>query len=373
MTERELLRRASAAFRANYEREPTHAAVAPGRVNLIGEHTDYNHGFVLPIAIDRVCVAVGGMRDRGPRRAHAVNFGETQEIPIEREAVRRGSWIAYVAGVVAGFAERRGLPAFDLALATSVPIGAGLSSSASLEVAVATLIENMTGAAIGPIDKARLCQRAEHEWAGVPCGIMDQLVSVLGREGHALLIDCRTLDVTHVPMPADAAVVVADTGVRHELAAGEYAKRRAACSSAAAKLGIASLREATSGMADDPCLEDEERRCVRHVTTENERVLRAVEAMRAGDLPVLGRLMNDSHESLRRDYRVSCAELDALVGAARSVEGVLGARMTGGGFGGCAVVLTTIGAVHGVVGTLRAHSPSVAWMRASHGARTTKA
>jgi galactokinase len=274
---------------------------------------------------------------------------------------------------VAGFAERRGLPAFDLALATSVPIGAGLSSSASLEVAVATLIENMTGAAIGPIDKARLCQRAEHEWAGVPCGIMDQLVSVLGREGHALLIDCRTLDVTHVPMPADAAVVVADTGVRHELAAGEYAKRRAACSSAAAKLGIASLREATSGMADDPCLEDEERRCVRHVTTENERVLRAVEAMRAGDLPVLGRLMNDSHESLRRDYRVSCAELDALVGAARSVEGVLGARMTGGGFGGCAVVLTTIGAVHGVVGTLRAHSPSVAWMRASHGARTTKA
>lgn len=245
--------------------------------------------------------------------------------------------MSYVAGVVAGYEARRPLPAFDLALATSVPIGAGLSSSASLEVAVATLIESMTSTALDPLDKARLCQRAEHEWAGVPCGIMDQLVSVLGREGHALLIDCRSLDVTHVPMPPDAAVVVADTGVRHELAAGEYAKRRAACASAAAKLGLASLRDASPGMADDPRLGDEERRCVRHVTTENGRVIAAVEAMRKGDLPRLGRLMNESHESLRRDYRVSCAELDALVEAARGVEGVFGARMTGGGFGGCAI------------------------------------
>jgi galactokinase len=352
----QVLARARAGFSTQFGREPQFAASAPGRVNLIGEHTDYTGGFVLPIAIDRVCVAVGGAAaDPAVSRLTTVDLGQAVEIDlragIEAAAeagpnrVVRGSWSSYIAGVATEFFEAavgRVAPAnVDLVVASSVPVGSGLSSSASLEVAVATLLEAATGVKLDAAARALLCQRAEHRYVGVPCGIMDQFISVMGREGHALLIDCRSRAATLVPMPppTEAAVVVMDTGVCHALASGEYAQRRAACAQAEAVLGR-SLRDstpeqiATAFGPSDPLLP-----IARHVVTENARTQEAAAALRAGDLPRLGRLMNQSHDSLRDDYRVSCAELDALVDVARAVSGVYGARMTGGGFGGCAIAV----------------------------------
>jgi galactokinase len=346
--------RATAAFLSAFGREPAWGASAPGRVNLIGEHTDYNEGFVLPIAIDRVCVAVGGPASVGGRtRIVASDIGQEVEVDLSRAVevgegagmVAHGSWASYVAGVAAQFQRlgARDLPNLDIAIASSVPLGGGLSSSAAVEVAVATLLEQATGLVLGPRDKALLCQRAEHEFAGVPCGIMDQFVSVMGREGHALLIDCRSQQATPIPMPPpeQARVVVINSNVRHALAGGEYAARRMACESAAAVLGVTALRDADlariEGARDR--LSDVEFRRARHVVTENARTLEAVKALRAGDLARMGRLMRESHESLRVDYEVSCAELDTLVELGSEVPGVFGARMTGGGFGGCVVML----------------------------------
>jgi galactokinase len=350
-----VLARAREAFTARFGREPTHAAAAPGRVNLIGEHTDYTGGFVLPMAIDRVCVAVGAMAaDPAVSRVFAADVGRAGSFdaraPIRLKGadrrgpgIERGSWLSYVAGVVAGM-QRLGdgaIPNLDIAITSSVPLGSGLSSSASLEVSAATLLESVTGRTVEPRAKALLCQHAEHEFAGVPCGIMDQFTSVLGREGHALLIDCRSLEATPVPMPGPdrAVILVMNTGVHHALASGEYAKRRAACAQAEARLGV-SLRAATLARIQaefregDPLLP-----IAHHVVTENARTLAAAAALRAGDLASLGALMNASHDSLRDDYRVSCEELDTLVDTARAVPGVYGARMTGGGFGGCAIAL----------------------------------
>jgi galactokinase len=228
-------------------------------------------------------------------------------------------------------------------VASSVPIGGGLSSSAAIEVAVATLLEQATGTTLEPREKALLCQRAEHEFAGVPCGIMDQFVSVMGRAGHALLIDCRSREATAVPMPSvkRIEIVVINSGVRHALAGGEYAARRMTCESAAQVLGVASLRDADMGLLESARerLSDAEFRRARHVVTENARTLDAAEALKSGDLPAIGRLMRESHESLRADFEVSCAELDTLVRAASEASGVVGVRMTGGGFGGCVVAL----------------------------------
>jgi galactokinase len=353
----QVLARARAEFSKRFGREPRFAASAPGRVNLIGEHTDYTGGFVLPIAIDRVCVAVGGAAaDSAVSRLATADLGQDAEIDlrtgIEAAAeagpnrVARGSWPSYIAGVASEFFEATsGLGIapqnIDLLVASSVPVGSGLSSSASLEVAVATLLEAATGVKLEAAAKALLCQRAEHRYAGVPCGIMDQFISVMGREGHALLIDCRSRAATLVPMPppSETVVVVMDTGVRHALASGEYAQRRAACAEAEAVLGRP-LRDATPeqvAAAFDPA--NPLRPIARHVVSENARTLEAAATLRAGDLPRFGRLMNQSHDSLRDDYRVSCAELDALVDAARAIPGVFGARMTGGGFGGCAIAV----------------------------------
>jgi galactokinase len=351
----EVHHRARAAFVGAFDGHPVWGAAAPGRVNLIGEHTDYNDGFVLPIAIDRVCVAVGApAADPARTRLVAAELGEAAELDLGQvievgegpRRIARGSWLSYIAGVAAQFQRLpgvRGLPNLDIALASSVPIGGGLSSSAAVEVAMATLLEQVVGVSLDDVDKARLCQRAEHEFAGVPCGIMDQLVSVMGRRDHALLIDCRSQEVMAIPMPPPerVSVVVINSNVRHALAGGEYAARRTACESAARALGMVTLRDADMGMVERARarLGDVQFRRARHVITENARTLEAARALRAGDLESMGRLMRASHESLRVDYQVSCTELDSLVELASEVPGVFGARMTGGGFGGCVVAL----------------------------------
>jgi len=372
-----LVSRAAASLRERFGVEPTHGAAAPGRVNLIGEHTDYNGGFVLPMAIDRACVAVGA-RSRDPEmsRALAVDLNLSVRAPfqngmvssrrlvpmVEGSKVRVGSWAGYVLGPVTNIsycARAKGKEAFavDIAVTSSVPLGSGLSSSASVEVAAATLAEGLWGSTIPASIKAGLCRDAEHDFGGVPCGIMDQWVSAMGVDGHALLIDCRTGESEAVPMPAEdrAVVVVMNTGVRHALASGEYAVRRETCRAAAMKLGVKELRDATAALlrARISALSEVELKRARHVIGENERTLAAVAALRAGDLAVFGQLMNESHESLRRDYQVSCAELDTLVDAAREVPGVFGARMTGGGFGGCAIALASPMAVVALVDRVR--------------------
>ncbi len=353
--------RALAAFQAAHASLPTHVAAAPGRVNLIGEHTDYTGGFVLPIAIDRACVVTGRL-SANPQRSRIVTEHSEESLDVDllaplspgvtlspHHTLSPGQWPSYVVGVLAVLAHearRAGASIFnlDLAIASSVPLGGGLSSSAALEMAVCTAAASLWNIDLPPRARAVLCRKAEHEFAGVPCGIMDQYISAMGARDHALLIDCRTQECVQVPMPSldDAAVLVINSNVRHSLASGEYAQRRDACALAAHILGVPELRDATeqlvarsSALAARPDLFP----IARHVVTENARTLSAAAALQAGDLETFGSLMNASHNSLRDDYRVSCPELDTLVDLARNTPGIYGARMTGGGFGGCIVAL----------------------------------
>jgi galactokinase len=266
---------------------------------------------------------------------------------LDRDLLR-GRWPAYVAGPAAILAERLGSHGgVNITIASDVPRGAGLSSSAAAEVATATALAAIWRIDVAPLELARLCQRAEHEWAGVPCGLMDQLASVFGREGHALMIDCRSNGIEPIPLlpPERIALIVTNSGVRHSLAAGEYASRRAACEAAARGMGIGSMRDATPEMIEAASLEYEQRNCAAHVVAENGRVREFAAAIRAGDLAAAGSLMYASHASLRDLYHVSCPELDTLVEIAREVPGVYGSRMTGGGFGGCTITLCEPAAV----------------------------
>jgi galactokinase len=358
----ELASRARARFAAAFGRPPRWLAAAPGRVNLIGEHTDYNDGFVLPLAIDRYVVLAA---DRPPRAAaagapaapsmclHSAALEASATIAADGSSrAPAPPWTRYVQGVVAGL-HRLGIEAgpLDILIDASLPLGGGLSSSAALEVATATLIEAGTGRSLDPLEKARLCQKAEQEAAGVPCGIMDQYSSIFGRAGAALLLDCRSLESEAVPLDDRAvALLVINSRVKHALADGAYAERRAQCEAAAAALGVPALRDATRDRLEHArnALEPVLYRRARHVITENDRTTRAAAAIRAGDWSAAGRLMAASHESLRDDYEVSCPELDWLVDRASSAPGVLGARMTGGGFGGCIVCLVHPGAVDDV-------------------------
>ncbi len=337
----------AALFGRRFTGRPRFVAVAPGRVNLIGEHVDYCGGFVLPMAIERFTTIVAAPRtDAGPAvaRLHSVVKGETVEIPLAAGPILPlPGWAAYVTGVLAGF-QARGLvpPPFDAVIDSSVPLGGGLSSSASLEVAVALLVARMANAAIAPLDLAVLCQQAEHDHAGVPCGVMDQCAAAASRAGHLLLLDCRSLAVEHVPFARnDVLVVVADTNVRHALVAGGYAQRRADCEAAARTLGLPLLRDATGADVDANrvLLGDTVHRRARHVVGEIARTRAAAAALTAGRWPEVGALMAASHASLRDDFEVSCPELDALVELAVAQPGVIGSRMTGGGFGGCTVTL----------------------------------
>jgi galactokinase len=358
----QLVQQATDAFAEAFDAAPAATAAAPGRVNLIGEHTDYNDGFVLPMAIDRWTAAAAALVDEpaasaifAPDLAAKTTFDPT--LPLA--GLRAGDHALYAAGaatlalqVSGAAAEPRGV---RLAIASSVPLGAGLSSSAAVEVACALATLRALGHELEPVHLARLCQRAEHEFAGVPCGIMDQYVSVMAREGSALLIDCRDLCSRPVAMPGPdhAVIVVGDTGARHALADSAYRARRQSCERLARALGARSLRELDQRALADAqrqftCAEPgagglwaEDLRRARHVISENARTLEAAHALEAGDLLLAGRLMNESHNSLRDDYEVSCPELDLLVEIARATGGVYGARMTGAGFGGCAIALAT--------------------------------
>jgi len=351
---------------------------APGRVNLIGEHTDYSEGFVLPMAIDRATIAAAAGRD--DRRVHvrSLDRGESAEFTLdEHDPKPSGTWIDYAHGVALALARRVPLNGADFALHTTVPIGAGLSSSAAFELAVASALLAVAGGTLPPRELARVGREAENGFVGLRSGIMDQLASACGVRDHALLIDCRSEDVTPVPIPREAAIVVADTGVKHELSGSAYNDRRAESEEAARLLGARTLRDVSleefarrGGELPEPL-----RRRARHVVTENARVLDTVAALRASDLAEAGARMNASHDSLRDDYEVSAPELDCLVDAARTVDGVYGARMTGGGFGGSIVVLARRDAVGSLTTALEAayrarygRTPAVEEVRASDGA-----
>lgn len=342
MTHPPLLSRVRQAFQERFSQPPAAVARAPGRVNLIGDHTDYNDGFVLPMAIDHaVWIALQPLDERRVL-LHSLDF--EQQVELELDKLQKGppGWAEYVKGVAWAMQEAgyrlcgwRGVMAGD------VPAGAGLSSSAALELAVARAFAASAGLPWEPATMAKLCQKAENHWVGVNCGIMDQMISAAGQAGHALLIDCRTLAAQTVPLPPGAAVVVLDTATRRGLVDSAYNERRAQCEEAARYFGAAALREVDlARLASRPAgLDELTYRRARHVVSENERTLQAARAMQNGDAPELGRLMDASHTSLRDDFEVSSPALDAMVDCARRQAGCWGARMTGAGFGGCAVAL----------------------------------
>ena len=319
---------------------------APGRVNLLGEHTDYNQGLVLPMAIDRSVWIAARFRDDDRVVVRSLDYGE--EAAAELGELRHGTgWFEYVKGTA--WAMRQAgyrLRGFEGVLGGEIPMGAGLSSSAAVEMAAARVLTAASGLPWDPLAAARLGQAAENGWVGVQCGIMDPLIVAAGREGQALLIDCRDLTVEPVPLPRGAVVVVLDTATRRGLVASAYNDRRAQCEKAAHLLGAGSLRSVSEADLDrrwDELPEPLGRRA-RHVVTENARTRAAAAALAAGDKAAAGRLMNDSHRSLKDDFGVSSDRLDAMVEAAREAEGCYGARMTGAGFAGCAVALVEEGA-----------------------------
>lgn len=355
-------------FAAHFGREPSVAARAPGRVNLIGEHTDYTEGFVLPMALhESTWVAVDARADRRAG-AFSATFGESAAWELDAlETAALPHWARYVAGVAA-LLLRRGarLPGFDVYIASDVPVGGGVSSSAALEVSTALALAFLAGEPLESRETIDLCRAAEHEFAGVPCGIMDQSASLLGRRDHALLLDCRTRDVEHVPVAfRDAGFAIVDSGIRHELAAGAYAQRLRECEQAAAYFQrldpqVRTLRDVPSATVRKHLQQMPPPTGIRalHVATENERTLAAAAALRAGDAAEFGRLMNGSHDSLRDLYEVSLPEVDELVDRLRRMPGVLGARMTGGGFGGVVLVLVRSAALNGLRERLEAfHTP----------------
>jgi len=339
-------------------------SMAPGRVNLIGEHIDYNDGYVLPMAIERNTVVVGGRSDlESEARIHSMTMGEDFFFDVTKSPGKVSAcWVNYLLGVVDGFMELGGrIPPFDLVIDSTVPMGGGLSSSASLEVAFATFLEELLKVSISPKDKALLCQRAEHRFAGVPCGIMDQFASTVALEDHILLLDCMTCDVRHVPFGCDElTVLIANTNVRHALSDGEYARRRAECEAALKKMGRSSFREVGRKLLGDhkASLSSGEYKRARHVVTETTRTLEAAERIEVQDWGRVGELMFESHHSLRDDFEVSCRELDIMVEKARDIGiegGVYGCRMTGGGFGGCVVALARTDRVGEIKQRLRLH------------------
>ena len=369
--------RLTQSFTELYGHAPDGVWRAPGRVNLIGEHTDYNDGFVLPFAIDRAAMVAVRPKSASDPKAGAADLASTyapeglSTVGFAIDNLTPGSvdgWGAYPAGVTYVLAGMEGIdvPGFELLLDSTVPLGAGLSSSHAVEVATIVALNDLLGLDLCHPDLARLTQRAENEFVGAPTGIMDQSASLMGQAGGALFLDCRTLESKVVPLPlteCGLSVLVIDTKVAHSHAHGGYAARRASCERAAATLGVTSLRDllttaddaapapfsgtglapGASPLGDAPradiaALDSETARRVRHVLAENRRVLETVERLRQGDLSGVGELMTASHLSLREDYEVSCAELDLAVDAALDA-GALGARMTGGGFGGSAIAL----------------------------------
>ncbi len=331
------------AFRKTFGADPEVVVRAPGRVNLIGEHTDYNDGFVLPAAIDRSIAFAGCRRPDRVVRARSVDFSDEVEFTLgEIRKDPAHGWSNYLRGVTKLLEERRfQLSGADVMFGGNVPREAGLSSSAAVEVGAAVFWQRLMGFEFDPVELIKLARRAENEFVGVPCGIMDQFISALGRRDHALFLDCRDLSYRQVPLRQGMKIIVFNSGVKRALAQSEYEVRLKQCREVAARLSVNSLRDVTRGELEQAAgkLTDLLFRRARHVVTENARVLEALKVLEAGELERFGKLMNASHESLRIDYEVSSQELDVLVELARKQPGVLGARMTGAGFGGCTVNL----------------------------------
>ncbi|MFF6841892.1 galactokinase [Streptomyces tanashiensis] len=334
-------------FEALYGAAPDGVWAAPGRVNLIGEYTDFNDGFVLPLALPHTTVAAVSRRDDGVLRLHSADAdgGIVQLDTDALEPLSGGGWAAYPAGVVWALREAgHPVTGADVHLASTVPTGAGLSSSAALEVVTALALNDLFGLGLSRAGLARLAQRAENAFVGVPCGVMDQMASACAEEGHALHLDTRDLSYRQVPFDLareGLRLLVVDTRVKHALGDGAYAERRAGCEAGARALGVRTLREVSAAHLPEALgrLSDETiLRYVRHVVSDNARVERTIALLDAGDTRAVGPVLTEGHASLRDDLRVSCPELDLVVEAA-DAAGALGARMTGGGFGGSAVVL----------------------------------
>ena len=335
-------------FKKRFNCHPDFVSVAPGRVNLIGGHVDYNAGLVLPVAVDRHTFVAGAKNDEaGVLAVHSIRENESFVIDLACPVVpAQPNWTNYVRGVVHGFLTCGiELPGLKILIDSTIPSGSGLSSSASLEVATAGILELAGGLALEGNEKPRLCQLAEHQFANVPCGIMDQFTVTFAQRGCMMLLDCQNESIEHVPFNHDQlAVAVINTHVRHELSEGEYAIRRQRCETVSKTLGLESLRDLTwsmldrvSDQLDDLCVS-----CAEHVLRENERTLAFVQSMKNEDWAQAGEMLYQSHTSLCEKFQVSCAELDELVGSARKLGregGVLGARMTGAGFGGSVIVL----------------------------------
>jgi galactokinase len=359
MTLKELTDHTIQQFVTMYGRQPRWIVAAPGRVNIIGEHTDYNDGFVLPMAIElyTVIAADRPSRETNQIRLHSTLGDKPAIVDLAKplKPFPNGAWANYPVGVIAGFLARGLNPGgFDALINSTVPFGGGLSSSAALEVATATLLEVITGKKLDPVEKALLCQKAEHEYAGMPCGIMDQFISIMGRQNQVMLLDCRSRKPELVPMSdPSVTVLIINTNVKHKLTGSEYPARRKQCEAAAKILGVPSLRDATDDLlkrAKGGMDKDVYHRA-RHVIGEIERTRHAAEGIHASNWPAVGQLMYASHRSLRNDYEVSCKELDTVVEIAKSIGlkgGMIGCRMTGGGFGGCAVALVKTSAVDAI-------------------------
>jgi len=365
-------------FTERFGQPPELIVRAPGRVNLIGEHTDYNDGFVLPLAINRAVWIALRRRDDRCVAIHSIDYDQQGHFSLENLTNDDAGWVEYLKGTAWSLKDAgHELGGFEGILIGDVPLGAGLSSSAALEMATARALATVSNLDWDPAVMAKLGQRAENKWIGVNCGIMDQLISAAGQADHALLIDCRSLQTESVPFPPGVAVVVLDTATRRGLVDSAYNERRSQCESAAEFFQVPALRdvplELFAQVGND--LDDVTERRARHVVTENDRTLQAVEAMRRGEVAALGVLMNKSHESLRDDYEVSSDALNAMVECAQAHAACHGARMTGAGFGGCAVALIDAAAADDFVeSTAKAyqeqtgHEPAVYVCQATDGA-----
>ncbi len=346
-----------------YQGNPDVIVRAPGRVNLIGEHTDYNGGFVLPMAIDYdIRIAARARPDRAVR-LHSSDFDQDDSFGLDsiEHAGKKQAWSNYVRGV-ADVLQREGygLRGMEAIVEGNVPRAAGLSSSAALELASLTAFRLLSSLDLDPVRAALVGQRAENEFVGMRCGIMDQFISSLGKAGHALLIDCRSLDFSPVPLPAGVRIVVTDSAIRRGLLDSAYNERRAQCEEGARLMGVPALRDVSVEMfeAQQAKLPPLVARRCRHIVTEDQRVLDSVEALRRGDLAAFGALMDASHASMRDDFEITTPDIDALVEIQQKMPGCLGARMTGGGFGGCTVALAPDEAVPALVQAIRTLYPA---------------
>lgn len=336
------------AFKLKFGVPPTFVASAPGRVNLIGEHTDYNNGYVLPVAINRKTVIAASPRNDRNLHIHAHNLDSSVEVSLDDlQPTKEKSWSNYSKGVASVLQDRgKKLTGANLLINSDIPNAAGLSSSAALEMATAYALLAISDITLPPLEIIHNCHNAEFEFVGVHCGIMDQFISCMGKKDHALFLDCESLKYEHIAIPAGCKLVVCDTGVKRQLAASEYNIRRQQCSEGAHQFSfvvpsVKTLRNVSVRHFEHykARLGDTIQKRCRHVVYENDRVVQSVSALKKNDLSEFGKLMYQSHMSLKNDYEVSCAELDAVVDICAEVDGVYGARMTGAGFGGAAICL----------------------------------